>query len=271
MNQLTFNCANYVARQVGYSIPDAEMIANWMRADAATQDWFSPLETFEERYAAVLDEVAATGLTAIDIWPAQLHANWATDEHIAIARRLLDERGLQAESVGGRFGETPEQFTRHCELASALGVRTLCGFTSVLDTDPDHVRTTLERHGLRLGLENHPEKTPEEVLAKIPDGMNGTLGVTVDTGWWGTQGYDAANAIEQLGDNVFYIHLKDVLAEGAHETCRYGDGIVPIERCVDAARKIGYTGPLSIEHEPGDRDPVADVRYNRARLEEWLA
>ena len=39
-----------------------------------------------------------------------------------------------------------------------------------------------------------------------------TIGATVDTGWWATQGYDPARAIEELGEHVVHVHLKDVRA-----------------------------------------------------------
>jgi sugar phosphate isomerase/epimerase len=98
------------------------------------------------------------------------------------------------------------------------------------------------------------------------------LGATIDTGWWATQGYDAARAIEELGDHVWHVHLKDVLAlDEPHETCRYGEGIVPIERCVEALRGIGYDGVVSVEHEPETWDPSEECRLMRESLERWLA
>ena len=103
--------------------------------------------------------------------------------------------------------------------------------------DPEALAPVLDAHGVRLGIENHPERTPAEVLAKIERG-GGVFGTTVDTGWWGTQGYDAAQAIEELGEHVLHVHLKDVLAVGEpHETCRWGEGVVPIEECVRALRR----------------------------------
>ena len=94
---------------------------------------------------------------------------------------------------------------------------------------------------MRLGIENHPEATPAELRRKITAadeaGHPGVFGTTVDTGWWGTQGYDAAVAIEELADRLLHVHLKDVRAVSEpHETCRWGDGIVPIERCVRTLR-----------------------------------
>jgi sugar phosphate isomerase/epimerase len=129
----------------------------------------------------------------------------------------------------------------------------------------------LEKYGVRLGIENHPETTPQELLAKITAGGD-RFGATVDTGWWGTQGYDAARAIEELGDRVWHVHLKDVLALGEpHETCRWGEGIVPIEECVRTLQRTGYTGAIAVEHEPETLDPTDDVRAMREQLEGWLA
>ncbi len=140
----------------------------------------------------------------------------------------------------------------------------------MLVKDRAFVVAALHKHNLRLGLENHPEKTPEEMLAKIGDGGDGRIGTTVDTGWYGTQGYDAAEAIARLGNHVLYVHLKDVLAPGAHDTCRYGHGIVPIEECVRTLREIGYNGGISVEHEPEHADPSADCKAGLHMLRTWL-
>jgi sugar phosphate isomerase/epimerase len=122
-----------------------------------------------------------------------------------------------------------------------------------------------------LAIENHPERTTAEVLAKIEAG-GGTTAATVDTGWWATQGYDPVRAIEELGPHVAHVHLKDVFRRGEpHVTCRWGEGVVDIEACVRALREIGYDGYLTIEHEPEDHDPSDELVELRRRLEAWLA
>jgi len=71
---------------------------------------------------------------------------------------------------------------------------------------------------------------------------------------------------------VLHVHLKDVLAlDEPHETCRWGEGIVPIEPCVHALQRAGYDGPIAVEHEPETFDPTDDVRVMREQLEGWLA
>ena len=130
---------------------------------------------------------------------------------------------------------------------------------------------SLQAHGVRLAVENHPEKTPTEVLAKIERG-DGAFGTTVDTGWWGTQGYDAPQAILDLREHIVHVHLKDVRAVGEpHDTCVWGEGVVDIEACVGALQEMGYDGYLTIEHEPEDHDPSDEIVELRRRLEAWLA
>ena len=100
--------------------------------------------------------------------------------------------------------------------------------------DAEAIAAACAERNVCLAVENHPEKTPAELLEKIARG-HGAFAATVDTGWWGTHGYDAARAIEELGRQAVHVHLKDVLAEGEpHETCRWGEGIVPIRECVRA-------------------------------------
>jgi sugar phosphate isomerase/epimerase len=136
--------------------------------------------------------------------------------------------------------------------------------------EPAPLVSALRRHGVRLAIENHPERSPAEVLEKIVAG-EGSFGSTVDTGWWATQGYDPVAAIEELGEHVLHVHLKDVRRAGEHETCRWGEGIVPIEACARALRRLGYAGTVTIEHEPEDHDPSNECRDMLASLRRWLA
>jgi sugar phosphate isomerase/epimerase len=264
-NRISFMSANYVARQVDYN-----MTGGWGQGDRATSDYFRPIETFPERFEVILQNVRDLGFEAMDLWTAHVRPTWATKEHLEAARSLLAQFGLTVPSLAGWFGSTAEEFERSCQIAVALDCPILGGSSSMVEKDRAFVEATLKRYGLRLGLENHPEKTPEELLEKIGDGGEGTIGATVDTGWFGTQGYDAARAIERLGKHVFHVHLKDVLKDGEHETCRFGEGIVPVEACVQAMKRIGYTGAICIEHEPELFDPTEDVRASYALLREWL-
>lgn len=263
---ISFMSANFVARQLDY-----DMTRGWGQGDRAANEHFGPLQTFAERFEELLKDVRLLGFEAMDLWTAHLSPVWSTPEHIETARELLERHRLIVPSLAGWFGGTPEEFETSCSLAAALGIPVLGGSTSVLAKDRPFVVETLERHGVLLGIENHPEKDPGELLEKVGDGGNGKIGVAVDTGWFGTQGYDAARALEELAPHLLHVHLKDVRAVGTHDTCRFGEGIVDIEECVRTLRRIGYPGGVSVEHEPETFDPSEDCRASRELLEGWLA
>ena len=253
MSRISFMSANYVAREVGYAMH------GWGHGDRATNDAFRPLETYAGKLDELLADVRRVGFDEIDVWGAHLNPVWATDEHVSVACELLARHGLKVASYEIFIGE--EHVERACEIAVALGTTVIAGFAPVEATP------LYRERGLRLGVENHPEATPGELLARA-----GENGVTVDTGWFATQAYDPARAIEELADRIVHVHLKDVLHPGEpHETCPWGRGIVDVEACLDALASVGYTGAISVEHEPEHEDPSEDCRAMAAELREWLA
>lgn len=265
MNTVSFMTANFVARQLGY-----RMTGGWGQGDTAANAYFAPIETYPERFDALLREVRAMGFGAIDLWLAHLHWSWATDAHLEVAHDLLQRHALRVVSLAGGFGGTADEFARTCRIANAVGTDTLGGSTPLLAADRPKLVEALGAFGLRLAIENHPERDPDELLATIGDGADGRIGTALDTGWYATHGSDPARAIEALGGHVLHVHLKDIRAAGAHDTVGLGQGIVPIAGCVRVLQEIGYAGPLSIEHEPEDRDPTAECVASLEKLRGWL-
>jgi sugar phosphate isomerase/epimerase len=251
------------------------MTQGWMEGDDATNAWFRPLATYAERFDAMIQEIARLGFTAVDIWLAHLHWSWATDEHVAVAQAVLVRHGMAVSSLAGGFGGTRAEVERSCQLAAALGAPILGGNTALLAEDRAGLAALLRAYGLRFGYENHPEKSAAELLAKIGGADEAAtadvIGVCVDTGWFGTHRVDAVAALRAVAPRLVYVHLKDVLAAGGHETCRYGTGCVPIQACVRALLELGYAGSISIEHEPELYNPNDDCRASLALVQGWLA
>jgi predicted dehydrogenase/sugar phosphate isomerase/epimerase len=276
MHTLSFMSANFVARQIGY-----HMSKGWMQGDDATNAWFSPLETFEARFSEMLGEVAALGFEAIDLWTAHIHWKWATPAHLDTASRLLAKHKLRPVSYAGGFGATPAEFRAACLVCARLGIPVLGGGLPLLAKDRPAAVALLREFGLVYAIENHPEKSPAELLAKLGEGDEDVIGVAIDTGWFGTQSCDALSALTTLAPRLKHVHLKDVKARRAaptgfmfidmgHETCALGDGIVPVEACARKLVELGYRGAIAIEHEPEEFDPREDVRLSRTRVVEWL-
>jgi L-ribulose-5-phosphate 3-epimerase len=264
MNTVSFITANYVARELGYN-----MTEGWTQGDTATQDAFKPIATFEKKFGEMLADIKALGFSSVDVWTGQLNPDWATPEHFTIVKALLAKHTMNITSIAGGLASL-DYLERSCKLANTLGVTVLAGGAPFLKDARADAVAVLKTYGVKLGLENHPEKTPAEVLAQIGDGGDGHIGTSPDTGWWGTHGYDAPQALRELKGHIFTVHLKDIKAVGGHDTCRYGEGVVNIQGCVQSLKDIGYTGILGIEHEPEHFDPTEDVRESLRLLQGWL-
>lgn len=265
MNTCSFMSANYVARQLDYN-----MTEGWMQGDTATQAYFRPIETYAERFEALIAEIAGLGFAAVDIWLAHLHYTWATDEHIRIARATLARHNLAAVSMAGGFGATREEFEKACRLSKEMGAPVLGGNSALLTDDRVWMAETLRRYGLKFGYENHPEKSIQEMTSKVGEGDDDVIGFCVDTGWFGTFNVDAVAALRAVQAKLFHVHLKDVTGPGAHKTCRLGAGVVPIVECVHALKEMGYAGAISIEHEPEDYNPNDDCVASLALVKQVM-
>ena len=93
MNTISFNTANYVARQINYN-----MTGGWGQGDRSTSQYFEPIETFAERFEQYMQDVVSAGFNAIDMWTSILSPEWATDEHIQTAITLCQKYNLQTVS-----------------------------------------------------------------------------------------------------------------------------------------------------------------------------
>jgi len=111
---LSFMGANFVARELGYGAAD-----EWGPFDVATNAAFEPIDTYAARLDEILAIVASAGFEAMDMWLAHLNWRWATPEHVAIARDLLDRHGIRVVSLAGSFGETPSDLEAACRLLLA--------------------------------------------------------------------------------------------------------------------------------------------------------
>ncbi len=255
--QLTFNSASYVARASSYALRPFD----WGQAERNTVAHMSP-ETFDE----LCRDVAAAGFRTIEVWRA--HAWHATldESRAGVLRQAMQRHGLTPVAyAGGLSGPEAEAMMRATRL---LGMDLVAGLVP-LERAPE-IAGLARRQQLRIGIENHPERHPDEVLAKIGDNAD-VLGACVDTGWWLSQDYDPAAAIRALGKHLFHVHLKDIRAAGKHETCALGDGLLDVPAVLAAVREAGYDGYLSIEHEPEHYDPTDEIVRSRELVERLLA
>jgi predicted dehydrogenase/sugar phosphate isomerase/epimerase len=273
---ISFMSANFVAREIGY-----DMNAGWSQGDQATQAYFSPLGTYEERFGCLVREIRTLGFEVMDLWGAHLHFSWATPEHLSIAVRCIREHGMRVGSYAAWvLGGVPE-LRAACRVCQALNIPLIGGYVELLEKDRAAALKVLREFGVAYGFENHPERSADEILSKIGEGDEDVVGLTLDPGWLVTQGAPVLEALDRLAPRIKLVHLKDLKARRAeptgypfidmgHETCCTGEGVVPLERLVRRLVMGGYRGAFSIEHEPEVGNPGPDCARALPVVRQWI-
>ena len=264
MRTLSFITANYVGRALNYTGP-----AEWGPHDQATVKSMSA-----DTFGAVCADIADAGFEALDIWVA--HCHWrhhSAEDYLEVVKGICSQYDFTISSYAGSInGADLPDIEKAFRFVKQLGAPMMAG--GCRGGEPAEVvpfvNDLCAKLGLKWAFENHPEKSVEEILARIDGGRHEHVGVALDTGWCATQGLDALEAAKRLRDKLFIVHLKDIIAPGGHETCAIGEGIVPCEKVVRYLVESGWNGAICLEHEPYDRDPMPEVLRGAQRVREWL-
>ncbi|MBI5383159.1 MAG: sugar phosphate isomerase/epimerase [Verrucomicrobia bacterium] len=246
--RIAFNTANLVARFTNYRFE----LKHW-----GEQHQKTVALTDEAAWTAICRDIAAVGFSAVEIWEAHAAPESLNRDQAASWKRILADHGLRPIAYAGSLRRETLQ------ICQWLGIPHIDG--GLRGQTPEQATALCQEFGIGFNIENHPEKTAAEALAKVGGG-NDWLGLCVDTGWFGTQAANVPEQIRAAGKFARHTHIKDVKAAGAHETCLLGEGIVNVAGGLTALRDIGYTGWYSWEDEPEDRNPFDSAVRNR----EWL-
>lgn len=272
----SFISANFVTRQINWRMK------GWMEGDNATNTWFAPLETYPARLEELFLEIKALGFSSIDLWAAHLHYRWATLQHVEIAKALLAKHGFAVRTYAAWVPGDATDLHAACRLCAALEIPIIAGHIELVAKDRAAAVAILREHGVAYAIENHQEKSIAELRARLGEGDEDVIGIALDTGWCATRKWDALAGVRELYARIFAVHLKDVKAPRAaktgrefidmgHETCRLGDGVVPVRAVLQELHERGFRGPISIEHEPEEFDPTEDIRAGSEIARQWWA
>jgi inosose dehydratase len=192
-------------------------------------------------YTRVLDEIAATGYTGLELGPwrylptdpevlrpelekrglqllsafvpcnfADPKAVEATEAQALTVGRLLKAMGAVCVVLADENGSVPE-------LVKRAGRRT----DSALNSDQWDVyargvnrvaRSIYDELGLKVTFHHHCAgyvETPEEVRQLMSRVDSDLVGLCLDTGHWHYAGGDALDALREYGTRIRYLHLKD--------------------------------------------------------------
>ncbi|NBC66598.1 MAG: TIM barrel protein, partial [Bacteroidetes bacterium] len=169
-----------------------------------------------------------------DMWDREKHAEVLEDAETIITNLAKVGGRTLGTSVGNTDEmKTPDQLDAQAEL-----LRKLIGIS--------------EDNGVVLNLHNHTYEVEDDLhdlkgtLERIPDAKLGP-----DLNWLIRGGVDPVEFINQYGEKIVFLHIRDQYANGRW-TEYLGQGATDFSAIADAIRKFDFSGDAIIElaHEP---------------------
>ena len=190
---------------------------------------------------------------------------------------LLSDTGLTAASAHYGLTQLEDDFGQVVEDLNTLGLTNVVmpwisadsyeGRWEEIASRLNGVGSALADEGVRLSYHNHDFElrddqgvVPFEFLADHLDPAS--VGFQIDVAWVHHAGHNPAEWIERLGDQVDFLHLKDVTASG--ELCDVGSGAVDWDAVLAAAAEQGIETGF-VEHD-NPQDAFATIANCRAFL-----
>ncbi len=193
--------------------------------------------------------------------------------------------------------ERIEKTKRIIDLGLEFGAKVITTHIGVIPSDKSEPRYKVmldaltecglyaKEKGITLAIETGPETAP--VLLSFIEDTKGGVGVNLDpANFVMVTGQDPVEAVELLGKHIVHTHVKDGVmlkrtdpkiiydhfATGGIEALNVadyfletplGEGNVDFPKYIEALKKVGFDGYLTVERETGE-NPAADIElaYN---------
>jgi inosose dehydratase len=280
---------------------------NWNNADVTDYRPWIP-------YPALLDEMVTAGYNATE---------WGMNMERDAAKLLADLQQRNLQILGGFVGlELRNRERRDKEIVRALeigrffqsiGAPYLIAADSGDDrrrseaghVDPNGALTKdqwdslatglndlareLAPMGIKVVFHNHVGtyvETEPETARLLEETDPALVSWCLDCGHLAYGGGDTLRALEQYGNRVGYVHIKDVDGQVLQKSrengwsfaqalksyifAPLGEGIARVPEVIDSLRQAGYTGWVVIEQDTTPDDPTKVAAKNRDYLEPFI-
>jgi sugar phosphate isomerase/epimerase len=195
-------------------------------------------------------------------------------EAIAANRRKIEAAGISIMGGGTiTWKNEPDQIRKDFEYAKQAGFPLI--YASPDPTALDTVEQLAKQHDIKVAIHNHgPEDewypAPKDAYDAVKS-RDRRLGLCVDIGHTARTGTDFVQAIVDLKDRVYDLHVKDLTDTKARDSqVEVGRGVFDFPRLFRALLQIGYEGQVGLEYEIKEDDPlpgmIESIAYMRGVL-----
>ena len=201
-------------------------------------------------------EARRLGLGYVELWRGHLDPDKPVT-NVKGGTAFLRDAGLRVAAFGVEdFTADHDRNERLFRFGKFLGVENLSANPS--KDSFGSLEKLVSAYNIKIAIHNHgPEdqlwRKPEWVLEAVKN-LDPRIGSCADLGHFMRAGIDPIAALELLGRRVLGCHFKDFDKQGRDVVV--GTGQLDVTRTLKTLKKIGFSGPLSLEFEGDKEDPV---------------
>lgn len=209
--------------------------------------------------------VRASGLERLEL--CGVHVDFQKPETFAGVIATLRAEGVELISTGVNGIPTDASRVRSSfEFLKAAGIKHMSVNFGIQD-QPAAFRVAeqlADEYDVRLGIHNHGGYHwlgSLEALAWVFKNTSPRIGLCLDTAWAMQTGADVLKYVEQFGDRLYAVHIKDFTFDRAARWTDVvaGTGNLDLAKLRAALDKVGFKGDLIIEYEGDVDNPVPAV------------
>ena len=223
----------------------------------------------------LVDALTQCELSFVEIWPGHLSARHGRDDKRAAAA-LLAQNGITMDAYGQVVFKGDEGADREAmEFASECGIAAITA-----DIDPEAYDTTqklCDEYDINLALHNHGRNHRYGTVEQLRQAFSRTgprVGLCLDTGWLIDAGGDPLEALDEFGDRLYGVHLKDFAYDGNNvnrQDVIIGTGGLDLPAFMQKLNAMDYDGYLSIEYEGDADNPIPNMKKCVAAAREAIS
>lgn len=221
-----------------------------------------------------LAKLKETGVSATEL--CGVHAKFDDASTYAETKKTFEQAGVKIVAIGveGMSGDPARDKSRF-EFCKALGVPNMSIHFAPELMDGNfaglkNVDALAEQFGIKVGIHNHGGYDwlgTDRILRYIFDRTK-HIGLHMDTAWAIDAKQDPCAWAELFKNRLRGIHLKDFLYSEKREPndVIIGTGILDLPKLVGILKANGFAGPIVIEYEKDEQNPVPALKECVAKL-----
>jgi sugar phosphate isomerase/epimerase len=254
-------------------------VAGFFRYNTATMNQPIAIQSWCYRHFKALPDfftqLKAAGVTATEL--CGVHASFTDAATFPATVKAFGDAGVQIVCIGVEHMHGDDAKDRpKFEFCKAAGVKHMSISFAPEAMDDNfaalkRVEKLAEQYDLKLSIHNHGGYDwlgNERILKYVFSKIGPRIGLHMDTAWTLDAKQDPHKWVETFADRLYGVHVKDFVFDRARNPTDVviGTGNLDLPRFMKLLQQINFTGPLVIEYEGDEKNPVPALKDCVQRL-----